>query len=62
MKLFLCGFLAGADPRGYDWRDRPLKTYEINFIRHDFVQFGKQHVRYKVILSSIVLSQQCCEK
>jgi len=37
------------------------KTYESNFIHHDFVQFGKQHSRYKAILSSIVLSQQCCE-
>jgi len=24
----------------------PLKTYESNFIRHDFVQFGKQHSRF----------------
>ena len=39
----------------------PPKTYESNFIHHDFVQFGKQHSRYKAILSSIVLSQQCCE-
>jgi len=37
------------------------ETYESNFIHHDFVQFGKQHSRYKVILPSIVLSQQCCE-
>jgi len=37
------------------------RTYESNFIHHDFVQFGKQHSRYKAILSSIVLSQQCCE-
>ena len=35
--------------------DRPPKTYESNFIYHDFVQFGKQHSRYKVILLSIVL-------
>jgi len=41
--------------------DRPPKTYEINFIHHDFVQFGKQHSRYKAILPSIILSQQCCE-
>jgi len=34
--------------------------YESNFIHHDFLQFGKQHSRYKVILSSIVLSQQFC--
>jgi len=25
-----------------------------------FLQFGKQDSRYKTILSSIVLSQQCC--
>jgi len=29
------------------------KTYESNFIHHDFLQFGKQHSRYKAILSSI---------
>jgi len=38
----------------------PPKTYESNFIHHVFVQFGKQHSRYKAILPSI-LSQQCCE-
>jgi len=47
--------------RGGDRPDRPLKTYESNFIHHDFAQFGKQHSRYKAILPSIVLSQQCCE-
>jgi len=35
----------------------PPKTYESN----DFVQFGNQFWRYKAILPSIVLSQQCCE-
>jgi len=25
------------------------------------IQFGKQHSRYKAILPSIVLRQQCCE-
>jgi len=39
----------------------PPKTYESNFIHHDFVQFRKQHSRLKAISSSIVLSQQCCE-
>jgi len=39
----------------------PLKTYQSNFIQNYFVQFEKQRLRYKVILSSIVLSQQCCE-
>jgi len=39
----------------------PPKTYESNFFYHDFVQFGKQHWRYKAILTSIVLPQKCCE-
>ena len=37
------------------------QTHKSNFNHHDFVQFGKQHSRCKAILSSIVLSQQCCE-
>ena len=37
------------------------KTYVSNFTHHDFVQIGKQHSWYKAILSSIVLSQPCCE-
>jgi len=41
--------------------DRPPKTYESNFVHHDFEKFGKQHSRYKAILSSIVLSQTYCE-
>ena len=41
-------------------RSPPPKIYEINFIPHDFVQFGKQHSRYRAILPSIVLSQQYC--
>ena len=44
-----------------DCGDRPPKTYESNFIRHDFLQFGKQQSRYKASLWSILLSQQCCE-
>ena len=28
---------------------------------HDFLQFGKQHSRYKDILSSVVWSQHCCD-
>jgi len=44
-----------------DWGDHPPKNYESNFIHHNFVQFGKQHSRYKAILSSIFLSKQCCE-
>jgi len=47
--------------RGGHWDDCPPKTYENNFIHHDFANFGKQHSRYKAILPSIVLSQQCCE-
>jgi len=39
----------------------PPKTYESKFVHHDFVQFGKQHSEFKAILSSIVLSQQCCD-
>ena len=43
-----------------DWGDSPPKTYESNCFHHDFEQFGKQCSWYKAILSSIVLSQQCC--
>ena len=39
----------------------PPKTYESNFVDYDFIQFGKEHSRYKAILSSIVLSQPCCK-
>ena len=44
-----------------DWGDRPPKTYKSYFIPYDFVQFGKQHLRYKAILPPIILSLQCCE-
>ena len=50
----------GSKGRG-DWGDFPPKTSESNFSHHDFVEIGKQHSRYKAILSSIVLSQQCCK-
>ena len=53
---FSCPFCAGADTEGGDWGHRPLKTGESNLIHHDFVQFGKQHSRYKAIVSSIVWS------
>jgi len=53
----LCGGLRGGS-RG---AIAPPKTYESNFIHHDFAQFRKQDLRYKAILPSIVLSQQCCE-
>jgi len=49
---------AGEDPEGGNC---PLKTFESNFIHHDFVHFGKQKSRYKAILSSVVWSQRCCE-
>jgi len=52
---------SGADPGGAIGAIAPPKTYESNFFHYDFVQFGKQHSRYKAILSSIVLSQQFCE-
>jgi len=37
----------------------PPETYESNLFHHDFEQFGKQHSRYRDILPSIILSQQC---
>jgi len=46
---------------GCDQGDRNPKTDESNFIYHDFLQFGNQHLRCKAILSSIVLSHQCYE-
>jgi len=49
---------AGADPGG---GRLPYKIYEIKYIHHDFVQIGKQHLLFKAILLSIILSQQCCE-
>jgi len=49
---------ARADP---DWAIHPPKTYESNVFHHAFVKFGNQHSRFKAILPSIVLSQQCCE-
>ena len=51
-------FLVRGESKG---GDRPPETYESNFIRHNFVQFGKLHSLHMAILSSIVLSQQCCE-
>jgi len=51
----------GTDSDGGDWGDRSPNAYEINIIHHNSVQFGKQRSRCKAILSSIVLSQQCCE-
>jgi len=32
-----------------DWGDRPPKTYTSNSFHHDFVQFGKQYLRYQAI-------------
>ena len=45
------------DPGGGYWDDRPPKTYESNFIHHDFAQFEKQHSRYKAILPSTAVSR-----
>jgi len=39
----------------------PLKTYEGNFIHHDFVQLSKRNWGYKAISPSIFLSQKCFE-
>jgi len=39
----------------------PAEACESNYIQHDFLQSGKQHSRYKAILSSIILSQQLCK-
>ena len=47
--------------RGCDRGDRTPKTHESNFIHNNFLQFGKQHSRYKAMLFSITLPQQCCE-
>ena len=40
--LSIMHIVPGADPGGGDWGDRPPKTYESNFIHHNFVHFGKQ--------------------
>jgi len=55
------GFTQGRIQGVGNWGDNPPKTYESNFIHHDFVPIGKNHSRYKAILLSVVLSQQCCE-
>ena len=57
---FAVSFKSGVDPGGRLGRSPP-KTYESNCFHHNFVQFGKQHSRFKAILSSIVLPQHCCE-
>jgi len=53
-------YRVGSRGGGGDWGDCPPKNYESNFIHHDFVQFRKNYLRYKAILPSIVLSEQCC--
>jgi len=50
-----------ADPVGGNWDNHPPKTYESNFIHHNFVQIGKQHSRFKGILSLTALLHQSCE-
>ena len=52
---------SGADPGGEIEAISPPKTYKSNFFHHDFVQVGKKYSRRKAILSSVALSQQCCE-
>jgi len=47
---------AGADSRGAIAAIIPPKRYESNFIHHDFVQFGKQHSRYKAICDVFFIS------
>jgi len=44
----------GADPEGGEWVNRPPKTCESIFFHNEFVKFGKHHLRYKEILSSII--------
>ena len=56
--VFLDSTDQGRIQGGCDWGDRLPHTDENNFIHHDFAQNGKQYSRYKVILPSIVLSQQ----
>jgi len=51
------GVKTGVNPGDH----HPPENQRMNFIHHDCVQFGKQHSQYKAILSSIVLSRQCCE-
>ena len=46
--MFFCDETRGGSNRP------PTKTYESNFIHHNFVQIGKQHSRYQAIFSSIV--------
>jgi len=48
----------GTDPVGVIGAIAPLKTYESNFIHHDFVQFREKHSRYQAILPSIILSHR----
>ena len=60
--LFRWIFRPGADPGGGAiGAIAPLKTYKNNFIHRHFAQCKKQHLRYKAILTSIVMSQKCCE-
>ena len=51
----------GADPGEEIGAISAPKTHESNFFHHNCEQFGKQHSWYRVILPSIVLSQQRCE-
>jgi len=43
--------MPGADPEGGAIGEiAPRKTYESNFMHHNFVQFGKNHSRYEASL------------
>jgi len=59
--LLNCYLVTGANPGKAVGAIVPPKTYESKFIHDDFVQFGKQHSRYKAILPPIVLSEKCCD-
>jgi len=53
-------FEAGGDT-GEDLDDRLLKPTKVTLFTTIFFKFWNQQSRYKVILSSIVLSQRCCK-
>jgi len=40
---------ARSGSSGGDWDDRPPKSFDSNFLHDNFVEFGKQHSRYKAI-------------
>jgi len=48
-----CGHVGQYQERIHGGEIASPKTYESNFIYHYFLQFGKEHSRYKAILSAI---------